>query len=60
MITVDPKVHDLAREFVDDVAAEFDGPLPRDRYESLVQQVAIAAQQALEDECEAIRQELRS
>jgi len=67
-VTVDPKVYALAESFVDDVLAEDVRNLsPRALSETyktfkraLIQRAAEAMQQAIEQECEAIRQELQS
>lgn len=62
--TVDPKVYALAESFVDDVLRELDGDdirriqMTNQRRDRLIRQAADAMQQAIEDECEAIRQEL--
>ena len=69
-MTVDPHVHELASAFVDDLLAENLGELLK-RQESLgdaevyallrtglVERAAAAMQRAIEDELEAIRQEL--
>lgn len=63
---VDPKVYELAALFVDDVldtvwrATPTKWPSGREAREQLVKRAAEAIQQAIEDECNAIEEELRS
>lgn len=65
-MSIDPKIYELAKSFVDDVINEASltpAGIPRwaRRYtdvERLRQRAAEAMQQAIEDECAAIREEL--
>lgn len=57
-MTVDPKVYELAEAFVYDVLKELNRPLVPSVREPLIQRAAEAMQQAIEDECVAIRREL--
>jgi hypothetical protein len=59
---VDPMVYELAAYFVNDVLLKLaqarGGLVNPDQREALTARTAQAMQQAIEDECEAIRQEL--
>jgi len=58
-IHVDPRAYDLAATFVEDLLQELDPDGEREfEYDRLVRRAAEAIQQAIEDECTAIRQEL--
>lgn len=65
MTGVDPRVYELAELFIDDTLLSVvhvlmeKGQMPPDR-KTLVNRAAAAMQQAIEDECESIRQELVS
>lgn len=56
---VDPQVYELAESFVYDVLKELNRPLVASRREPLIQRAAEAMQIAIEQECEAIAEELR-
>lgn len=62
--TVDPAVFELASQFVGEVLRELEGDEIRrisvdpDRRRRLIQQAADAMQQAVEDEVQAIREQL--
>lgn len=64
-MTVDPKIHELAESFVDDVLNDRNqGSVPWSKTyitfrSALIQRAAEAMQLAIEDECEAIRKELQ-
>lgn len=58
MRTVDPKVYELAASFVYDTLQEINRPLVASKRQRLIQRAAEAMQQAIEDECTAIREEL--
>ncbi len=61
-MTVDPKVYALAESFVDDILRGLQDAqlhaMPATELLVLYDRAAAAMQQAIEDECEAIRQEL--
>ena len=65
VVTVDPKVYALAESFIDDTLQDRDkasAPWSQTYVtfrNALVQRAAEAMQQAIEDECEAIRKELQ-
>ena len=64
-MTVDPKVYALAEAFVDDLFDEMSKYMPSPWLNAdmsrapLVHRAAEAIQQAIEQECEAIREELQ-
>jgi len=60
MTHVDPKVHDLAADFVDDLVHELNKPVVPSQRAALTDRLAAAIQRAAEDEYEALRQELTS
>lgn len=60
---VDPRVYELAAAFIEDMLDDVWRTTPekwRHEYAPLVERAAAAMQIAIEDECEAIRQELVS
>lgn len=59
--TVDPKVYELAGDFLDDLCSEdpiASRPMSEEQYDALNQRLAAAMQRAIEDECASIREEL--
>ena len=59
MKTVDPQVYELADAFVTDVIHTLNRPLLPSQRAAYVDRAAQAMQQAIEDECDAIREELQ-
>lgn len=60
VIPVDPSVWGLASDFIDELLQELDPEKTSAfTYNDLVNRAARAMQQAIEDECEAIREELQ-
>ena len=58
MNLVDPQVYELAEAFVSDLLNEFTRPVSGTKRDLLIQRAAEAMQIAIEQECEAISEEL--